>query len=135
MKKYFQNANPRKNGGSYYLRVLIAFNKPFEEITEDIKWWLGENKSGMWVRKVQTERVTRLGYLLYSLRSMDEERMMREFSFRCHTKIGLRYMVINTGRRGVYDPNAKLPRAVHIGVVVVLTLLLPGPLPPQYELI
>ena len=47
---------------------------------------------------------------------MDEERMMREFSFRCHTKIGLRYMVINTGRRGIYDPNAKLPRAIHIEV-------------------
>ena len=116
LKKYFQNATPRTNGGSYYVRALICFNKPFAEFTEDIKWWFGQNKAGIWIRKVQEEKVARLGYLLYSLRSMDLDRLTRYYSKKYNTKVGLRYMVINTGRRGKYDPNAELPRAVHIEV-------------------
>ena len=116
LKKYFQNATPRMNGGSYYVRALLCFNKSFDETTEDIKWWLGENKAGIWMRKIQEEKVTRLGYLLYSLRSMDVERLTRVFSQRYRTKIGIRYQVINTGRRGKYDPDIELPRAIHIEV-------------------
>jgi hypothetical protein len=118
LKKYFQNATPRMNGGSYFIRAMFAYNVPFKEIMEDIKWWLGENKAGLWMRKVQTEKTTRLGFLLYSLRAMDEDRMTRVFSARCNTKIGLRYMAINTGKRrtGPYDPKAVIPRAIHIEV-------------------
>ena len=52
LKKYFQNATPRMNGGSYYIRALLFFNKSFEDTTEDIKWWLGKQKGGIWLRKV-----------------------------------------------------------------------------------
>ena len=116
LKKYFQNATPRMNGGSYYIRALLFYNKPFEEITEDIKWWLGEQKAGIWLRKVQEEKVANLGYLLYSLRTMDAERLTRTFSYRYGTKVGIRYRVISTGRRGKYDPNVELPRAIHLEV-------------------
>ena len=116
LKKYFQNATPRMNGESYYIRALLFYNKPFEEITEDIKWWLGEQKAGIWLRKVQEEKVANLGYLLYSLRTMDAERLTRTFSYRYGTKVGIRYRVISTGRRGKYDPNVELPRAIHLEV-------------------
>ena len=116
LKKYFQNATPRMNGGSYYVRALLCFNKPFDETLEDIKWWLGENKAGIWVRRVQEEKVMRLGWLLYSVRSMDIERLTRFYSYRYGTKVGLRYMAINTGRRGKYNPDVELPKALHIEV-------------------
>jgi hypothetical protein len=72
--------------------------------------------AGIWMRKVQTEKTTRLGFLPYSLRAMDEDRMTRVFSARCNTKVGLRYMAINTGqlRTGPYNPKAVIPRAIHI---------------------
>ena len=116
LKKYFQNATPRMNGGSYYVRALLCFNKPFDETLDDIKWWLGENKAGIWVRRVQEEKVTRLGWFLYSVRSMDIERLTRFYSYRYGTKVGLRYMAINTGRRGKYNPDVQLPKAIHIEV-------------------
>lgn len=117
LKKYFQNASPRMHGGSYFLRTLLAYNTPFSELSEDIKWWLGEHKAGLWLRKVQTERTTWLGFLLYSLRSMDEDRFTRVFSARYSTKVGIRYKAISLGRRtGPYDPQAVIPRAYHLEV-------------------
>ena len=116
LKKYFQNATPRMNGGSYFIRSLLFFNKEFADTTEDINWWLGEQKAGIWIRKVQKEKVTNIGYLLYSLRSMDVDRLTRTFSYRYGTKVGIRYRAISTGRRGKYDPSVELPRAIHLEV-------------------
>ena len=62
LKKYFQGATPRLYGRSYYIWSLVCFNTPFATIIENIGWWLGANKAGMWMRKVQTERTSRIGF-------------------------------------------------------------------------
>ena len=115
LKKYFPGAIPRLAGGSHYMNVLIGTNKPLKEIKEDVDWWLGANGAGMWLSKVQAEKVERVGSLLYSLRDMDEENMTRFFSQCFGTKIGLRWVAINTGKRkGKWDPNAEIARAIHV---------------------
>jgi hypothetical protein len=53
----------------------MAHNESFEEIMENIRWWLGERKFGLWKRQVQSENVKSIGYLLYSTRALEPEYM------------------------------------------------------------
>lgn len=49
------------------------------------------------MQKEQSEQTTQIGFLLYSLQSVNKEHMMRTLLGRYNTKVGLRYMAINTG--------------------------------------
>jgi hypothetical protein len=66
LKKYFARAQPNTKGQTLYVSILMAHNQPFEEIMENIRWWLSERKAGLWKRQVQAETVKSVGYLLYS---------------------------------------------------------------------
>lgn len=90
LKKYFWGATPRLNGSSYFLQHLSCINSPFSTIMENIGWRFGANKAGTWMRKVQRERTTWIGVLLlYSLRSTNEDHMMRILLGQYNTKIRL----------------------------------------------
>ena len=89
----------------------MAHNTPYDEIMENIRWWLSEKKFGLWKRQVQSETVKLVGYLLYSTRALEPEYMKElvERAVNCHKKerkfgrkleLGFRLRVIPMGKQG-----------------------------------
>jgi hypothetical protein len=75
LKKYFTRAQPNMKGQTLYVSILMAHNTPYDEIMENIWWWLSEKKFGLWKWQVQSEMVKPVGYLLYSTRALEPKYM------------------------------------------------------------
>ena len=75
LKKYFSWAQPNTKGQMLYVSILMVHNIPYDEIMENIRWWLSERKFGLWKWQVQLETVKPIGYLLYSTRMLEPEYM------------------------------------------------------------
>ena len=65
-KKYFQRANPNEKGGKVYTDLYLAHSKPMKEIQGDLSWWLKKEKIDIFVKEIQAETTSRLGWLLFS---------------------------------------------------------------------
>jgi uncharacterized spore protein YtfJ len=124
LKKYFSRAQPNTKGQTLYVSILMAHNTPYEEIMENIRWWLGEKKFGLWKRQVQSETVKPVGYLLYSTRALEPEYMKElvERAVNQHKKarkfgqnleLGFRWRVIPMGKQGRIKEEDQV-RALHI---------------------
>jgi hypothetical protein len=48
LKKYFARAQPNTKGQALYVSILMAHNTAYDEIMENIWWWLSEKKFGLW---------------------------------------------------------------------------------------
>jgi hypothetical protein len=48
LKKYFARAQPNTKGQTLYVSILMAHNTSYDEIMENIRWWLSEKKFGLW---------------------------------------------------------------------------------------
>jgi hypothetical protein len=115
LKKYFPRANPIRNGGHVYVPVLIGHTVPLPEIKENIEWWLKEWTHGMWLRPLQCEDTTVLGWLLYSLLSMDLVSLAEVISSWLGVPVGLRFRMISLGTAGKVPEN-NIVKAIHVEV-------------------
>ena len=70
-KTFFHQAQPKVIGGFVYMRVWLGHDKPFEELHEDLKWWMTEHKHGLYRRSVQAENTSPVGWLLCSTRDIN----------------------------------------------------------------
>jgi hypothetical protein len=124
LKKYFTRAQPNTKGQTLYVSILMAHNTPYDEIMENIRWWLSEKKFGLWKRQVQSETVKPVGYLLYSTRALEPEYMKElvERAANRHKKarkfgrkleLGFRWRVIPMGKQGKIKEEDQV-RALHI---------------------
>ena len=73
IKTYFNGMIPKDKGGDIYTGVLLAHNKPFGDIEEDVKFWAHARGHKLYQRQLAAEKVDSLGYLMYSVRSMSTE--------------------------------------------------------------
>jgi hypothetical protein len=124
LKKYFSRAQPSTSGQTLYVSILMAHDVPFEEIMENVRWWLQEKKCGLWKRQVQSETVKQVGYLLYSTRALEPEYMKLlvekavnkdRRARRCGHKLelGFRWRVIPMGKQGRIKEEDQV-RAMHV---------------------
>ncbi|WP_288992759.1 hypothetical protein, partial [uncultured Marinobacter sp.] len=116
-KIYFNRARERANGGNLWVSIYCGHGKPFEELHEDIDWWLRANGFGWYSKTLQVENTKALGWLCYSTRTMDEETLTKAIYDAIGVVVGLRWRIISTG--GKYVPNmdpALLTRALHVEV-------------------
>jgi hypothetical protein len=123
-RKYFPRTNPNTKGMTLYTSMLMAHNLPYEDIMENIRWWLNEKRYGMWKRQVQAESTKTVGYLLYSTRTLEPDYMKATVENivnkdgRIHKKhkkieLGFRWRVIPMGTQGKIKEE-DLVRALHI---------------------
>jgi hypothetical protein len=124
LKKYFSRAQLNSKGQTLYVSILMAHNEPFEEIMENIRWWLSENKFSLWKRQVQSETVKQIGYLLYSTRALEPEYMKsvveeavnnhkKACKLRQKLELGFCWRVIPMGKQGQIKAEDQV-RALHI---------------------
>jgi hypothetical protein len=115
LKKFFPRANPIRAGGHVYTTALIGHTTPLLDIKEEIEWWWKEWTHGMWLRPLQCEDTTVLGWLLYSLLSMDLASLTETLSEILGTPVGLRFRMISLGTAGKV-PEDNIVKAIHVEV-------------------
>lgn len=121
VKRYFSRLFPRKEGGQFYCNVILALSKSAEWLLNTLQPHLQDNKIGLWKRTTDCERVSEVGWLLYSSREQDESRISQLLSKMLKVCIGIRWRPVRTStsfRRNKEPTNVANPpavvRALHI---------------------
>lgn len=113
LRAYFPNFYPRDNGGDYYVKALIGFDKPFERIMETIGWELRMKSAQIFKNDLQVAETQKAGWFLWSLDSMALKDLEKDLEKRLGHIIALRYGAINMGERMQFLPK-EVPRAVYV---------------------
>ena len=99
-KKYFNRAQPLSKGGYSYCTIFAGTSLTFEEIGDEMNWWLRQESHGWWERPVQAEKVATIGWLLYSTISMNTASLTPIIQDEIPFEIGLRYRSISGTKIG-----------------------------------
>lgn len=113
LRVYFPNFYPRDNGGDYYVKALIGFDKPFDRVMEAIGWELRMKSAQIFENDLQVAETQKAGWFLWSLDSMALKDLEKELGKRMGHLVALRYGAINMGERMQFLPK-EVPRAVYV---------------------
>jgi len=69
--QYFPQAKPCLKGGDLYTLALVGFSKPFPKVMKALALWFCKKKYSIWQSALQSEKLTSLGWLLFSAPLMD----------------------------------------------------------------
>ncbi len=114
--EYFPGARPWASGRNTYTSALLGFRKPFPNIIKATATWLRKTKFGLWKSSLQSEKPVLLGWLLFSMSTMDVEVLRGEISLRIGSiPVGLRWKMISMGMQGSV-PNDQQVKVLHLYV-------------------
>jgi hypothetical protein len=116
VKRYFSRLSPRnETTGFVYCSAILAQNKPFKEVVEKIVGSIRNQDIGVWPKASDHESSTDVGWLLYSTRQQDEERLSALLSNLTGETLGVKWKPIRTTEGFTKrDPSAVIVRALHI---------------------
>ena len=98
-----------------YFKLYIGHDRELQDLQMDVKYWLMSGSHGMYFETLQCENAIFVGWLLWSLKSMDATILAEDILQMTGIPIGLRWMTIDTGARGKVDKADKV-FALHIEV-------------------
>jgi hypothetical protein len=75
LKKYFFRLSPRDDEGISWCSIILAQSLPFPIFMDKAKYSLENNDFSIWPKASDNENTTDAGWLLYSTRAQDEERI------------------------------------------------------------
>ena len=58
-----------------YTSLMLGHDMLFEEIKENLDWWLCEHKFALWKRQLQAETTKTISFLLYSRCTLEPDYM------------------------------------------------------------
>jgi hypothetical protein len=98
-----------------YFKLYIGHDKDLEDLQADLKYWLMSGSHGMFFESLQCEDAVFIGWLLWSLKSMDASALADDILNMTGINVGLRWMAINTGAKGKVEKKDKV-FALHLEV-------------------
>ena len=113
LRQYFPNFYPRDQGGDYYVKALIGFNKPFKSVMEKIGWDLKMRSSQIFENDLQVPDTNKAGWFLWSLDTMALRDLEKVLIPIVGHDLALRFGAINMGER-IQFPVKEVPRAVYV---------------------
>ena len=113
-KQYFHDLRLQEKGGYQYFKILLGHTKPYEDINEDLQYWMRMKKHGFWKRQLTTESPKLVTALMYSTRNMDVEAYKKWFYKTFKIPIGMKWRRITDERAQDLLPDNKSAFAVHI---------------------
>ena len=99
-----------------YAKVHLGHEEDFESISADVKYWLMSGNHGFYHNMLQAEQTEKIGWLLYSTKSIDAGALAEDLYDKFELQVGLRWMVIDTGTKGKI-PNDKKVYALHVEAI------------------
>jgi hypothetical protein len=98
-----------------YFKLYIGHDKTLDDMQTDIKFWLMSGSHGMFFESLQCENAIFIGWLLWSLKSMDAHALAEDILSMTGIHVGLRWMAIDTGAKGKVEKKDKI-FALHLEV-------------------
>ena len=116
MHKFMHKLYVPKKGEqtSIYPHIKIAHDTLFSDLRDDLLPWLTSQGHGMFYNMLQADDGTEIGWLLYSTREMDAGALADEIIDAIDVNIGLRWKVINSGKKNMSKDN--MVRALSVEV-------------------
>jgi hypothetical protein len=116
--KYFFRMSPRSSEGQAWCSIILALSIPFPQFIEKIRYSLENQYFGLWPKASDNENTFDVGWLLYSTRYQDEERLASLFSRFIGESIGVKWKPIRTTtgpnrKKNPQDSSGKI-HALHI---------------------
>jgi hypothetical protein len=118
LKKYFFRLSQRNNEGQSWCSLILALNTPFPQFMEKVRYALENQYFSLCPKASDNETVQDVGWLLYSTRHQDEERLVSLFSRLTGENLGVKWKPIRTTtgpnhRKDPQDTSNKV-NALHI---------------------
>jgi len=106
---YFPQAKPCISGGDTYTTLLIRLSIPFPKLVKSLSAWMKNKRFGLWKAYLQLEQPTLLGWLLFSMSTMDAE-LLKEAILDSikNVPISLRWKTINIESQGSIPKNQQV---------------------------
>jgi len=118
MKKYFFRLSTRDEGGVNWCSIILAQSIPFANFMEKAKYSLENNNFSLWPKVSDNENTTDVGWLLYSTRAQDEDRLSALLSKTINENIGVKWKPIRATTSNVrkkdQTPDEEKVRALHV---------------------
>jgi len=78
--KYFLGAKPQKTGGETYMALLVGMSKPLPKVVKNLSAWMHNKGFGLWRAYLRSEQPTSLGWLRFSMQTMQVELLQEAIS-------------------------------------------------------
>jgi hypothetical protein len=117
VKKYFFRLSPRDKEGVCWCSIILAQPIPFSIFMDKAKYSLENNDFSLWIKALDNENTTDVGWLLYSTRAQDEERLTDMLSKLIGENIGVKWKAIKTSsntRKKDQPSSEEKIRALHV---------------------
>jgi len=96
MKKYSFRLSPRDEAGISWCSIILAQAMPFQAFMEKAKYSLENNDFSLWPKASDNENTTDIGWLLYSTRAQDKERLSALLSKLTGENIGVKWRPVRS---------------------------------------
>jgi hypothetical protein len=118
LKRYFSRLSSRSEEGFVWSSIILAQSLPFATFMEKTRHSLDNQAFSLWPKASDHELAADVGWLLYSTRQQDEERMAELISSLVGEKIGIKWKAIRTtdgiNRSKDKDNNSSRVYALHL---------------------
>jgi hypothetical protein len=116
LKRYFSRLSPRSEEGFVWSSIILAQSIPFATFMEKTRHSLENQDFSLWPKASDHELATDVGWLLYSTRQQDEERIAEIMTKFTGETIGVKWKPIHTtdGVNRKKDPNSTRVYALHL---------------------
>jgi hypothetical protein len=122
MKKYFFRLSSRNEGGINWCSIVLAQSLSYTNFTEKAKYSLENNDFSLWPKASDNENTTDVGWLLYSTRAQDEDRLSALLSKVLNENVGVKWKPIRATTTNVRKtdqlPTEDKVRALHVECAV-----------------
>jgi hypothetical protein len=110
IKRYFTRHSPRNDKGNMYCSLILAQNTSFHDFMDKARSSLMNLDYCIFTKACDHERTSEIGWLLYSTRQQDEERISELISNLVNAKVGAKWRPIrcnDRNRKGPSDPTER----------------------------
>jgi hypothetical protein len=101
MKKYFFRLSSRDEAGNRWCSLILAQSLPFPSFMEKAKSSLENMNFSLWPKASDNENTMDVGWLLYSTRAQDEERLSALLSRITEENIGVKWKPIRSSNANI----------------------------------
>jgi hypothetical protein len=116
MRPYLYGLSDKFVQGNLYTSIYLATEKAVDVFLSEASSWLRTTShGGMYLHHVQAENMAVVGWMLYSMQTMDLSRLQSELETRLCFAVQARYQIINTGRNKDLKEEDKI-KAIHLRV-------------------
>jgi len=115
LRGYLPGLRQLRQSGKVYSSACLGMDKTLDQVRTTAGSWLKSNDSGLYIQQIQAEQTYTVGWLLYSIQSMDTQALQTALEKHVGISVHARWQMINTGHNRDLKDSEKI-KALHLKV-------------------